>query len=249
MVISMSYYYNYYGRANMHYRKVDEKKQLGDAYIKRMLKKGYDIQPVSVIATGRKVTTTWWGKAWCDNLEKYADEENRISRGKTYLKDGFVLDLHIDKGEVTAIVQGNRKKPYEVEIDIAPLSKRRIDEILTNCGKKLDSLDMLVSGQFPKDLKELFTSDEGLFPKLSEIRFYCDCPDSAYMCKHVAAVLYGIGVRMDEDPLLFFKLRGIDVNNFIDKTIKSKVNTLLDNASKKSDRIIKDSDIDKLFGL
>ena len=82
-----------------------------------------------------------------------------------------------------------------------------------------------------------------------KIHFGCSCPDWAVMCKHVAAALYGVGVRLDEDPLLFFELRGIDFNRFIDAAVASRVEAMLKNAKVSSSRIIKNQDISELFGV
>ena len=98
-------------------------------------------------------------------------------------------------------------------------------------------------------MQELFQGKDGLFPTPKEISFSCSCPDWALMCKHVAAVLYGVGVRLDEQPLLFFELRGIDAGRFIDVTLANRVEQMLANADCKSPRIISDADAGALFGV
>lgn len=216
---------------------------------KRESGKGKRLEPVIVTAGGRKIVTTWWGQAWCDNLERYADYASRIDRGKRYVRNGSVIDLKIEKGQILARVQGSRATPYKTQVQIDPLPEDRVSSILEQCGQKLASMDMLISGEFPLEMKELFTAKDGLFPSPKEIHFSCSCPDWAYMCKHVAAVLYGVGVRLDENPLLFFELRGIDVNSFIDVTLAGKVETMLANADRPSDRIIDSSELDGLFGI
>lgn len=117
------------------------------------------------------------------------------------------------------------------------------------CSRKLENLEMLLQGDFPEEMKELFQSKEGLFPSPQEISFNCSCPDWAIMCKHVAATLYGIGARFDENPLLFFELRGIDVNRFIDVTLANKVEAMLQNSAKVTDRVMDDEEIKGLFGV
>ena len=69
------------------------------------------------------------------------------------------------------------------------------------------------------------------------------------MCKHVAAVLYGIAVQFDENPFLFFELRGIDVNRFINVTLQNKVEVMLEHAGDKSERQIEEDKIYQVFGL
>lgn len=214
---------------------------------KREEKKGKSLEPVQV--TGRHIVKNWWGKAWCDNLERYADYESRMERGKRYIRTGAVLDLKIQKGKILARVQGTRKTPYKIEIRISPLSEEKCQNIIKKCGKKLENLETLLGGDFPQDMQELFQGKDGLFPSPKEISFNCSCPDWALMCKHVAAALYGVGVRLDENPLLFFELRGIDVDRFIDVTLANKVEEMLANEGKASSRIIEDEKILELFGV
>lgn len=210
-------------------------------------KKGQKLDPV--IITGRQITSSWWGQAWCNNLEQYADYASRLERGKRYVRSGAVIDLKIQKGKITARVQGTRKIPYKVEVNISPLSEERCQTIINQCGKKIENLETLIQGTIPDDLKELFTGTDGLFPSPREISFGCSCPDWALMCKHVAAVMYGIGARVDENPFFFFQLRGIDVDRFIDITLENKVEAMLEHALEPSDRIIDDADAWKIFGL
>ena len=210
-------------------------------------KKGKRLEPV--VIQGRNIAKSWWGRAWCDNLERYADYESRLERGKRYVKTGTVIDLSITKGRIQAKVQGSRKTPYKVEIRISPLSGERCQEILQTCGKRVETLENLLAGDFPEELKELFTQRGGLFPSSREISFSCSCPDWALMCKHVAAVLYGIGARLDENPSLFFELRGIEMGRFIDVAIASRVERMLKNAGQTSGRTIDERDIRGLFGI
>lgn len=210
-------------------------------------KKGKRLEPV--VIQGRNIAKSWWGRAWCDNLERYADYESRLERGKRYVKTGAVIDLSITKGRIQAKVQGSRKTPYKVEIRISPLSEERCQEILQTCGKRVETLENLLAGDFPEELKELFTQRGGLFPSSREISFSCSCPDWALMCKHVTAVLYGIGARLDENPSLFFELRGIEMGRFIDVAIASRVERMLKNAGQTSGRTIDERDIRGLFGI
>lgn len=214
---------------------------------KKAKKKGKTLEPV--IIEGKKIVNSWWGKAWCENLERYADYASRLPRGKRYVKSGAVVDLKIGEGVVLAKVQGTRKTPYIVEVHIDPVDEDKMQTLIDQCTKKIENLEQLVNGTFPEELKELFISQNGLFPNPREISFSCSCPDWAVLCKHVAAVLYGIGSRFDQDPLLFFELRGIDVNRFIDTTIENRIESMLENVDKPSNRIIESDDYADLFGL
>ena len=226
---------------------VAEIKKNSAASRKREEKKGKSLEPVKV--TGRQIVKSWWGKAWCENLERYADYESRMERGKRYIRTGAVLDLKIQKGKVLARVQGTRKTPYKIEIRISPLSEEKCQHIIEKCGRKLENLESLLAGNFPEEMQELFQGKDGLFPAPNEISFNCSCPDWALMCKHVAAALYGVGVRLDENPLLFFELRGIDVDRFIDVTLANKVEAMLANEGRPSERIIPEEDVSRLFGF
>lgn len=214
--------------------------------IRREKGKGSALEPVCV--TGRTIAKNWWGQAWCSNLEQYADYASRLDRGKRYIRTGAVLDLKIETGKIRAKVQGTRKTPYKIEIRISPLSEEKCQEIIKKCSRKIENLENLLSGTFPEELKELFQGNNGLFPEPKEISFDCSCPDWALLCKHVAAALYGVGVRLDNDPALFFQLRGINMDHFIDVTLANKVETMLENAGNFSSRII-EGNVDSLFGV
>ncbi|MCD8049505.1 MAG: hypothetical protein LUG52_07895 [Clostridia bacterium] len=225
----------------------DELRESAEESSKKAKRKGAALEPI--VVEGRKITKNWWGNAWCANLEKYADYENRIDRGKRYVRSGAVIDLKIEEGKVLAKVQGSRRTPYKVEIAIKPLDEKKCEKIIEKCGRKIQNAEMLAEGNIPEELQDLFCSDEGLFPKPKEIGFMCSCPDWAVMCKHVAATLYGVGVRLDDDPLLFFKLRGIDSDGFINTAVQNKVEAMLANENRDSPRIIRDADAMKMFGI
>jgi len=225
-----------------------EKKEKANRSIAKLKKKDPSIEPI--IIEGRTLVKSWWGKAWNLNLESYADYENRIARGKSYVRNNMVLDLRINKGKVMAKVQGSRAKPYYVEILIDALSDEKWEYVTSLCNHSIDSLEQLIEGKFPKELDVLFKEKKyGIFPSPKEIQFNCSCPDWASMCKHVAAVLYGIGSRLDSNPMLFFELRDIDSQELVKKSVEQKLESMLKNASKKSKREIAEKDISDIFGL
>lgn len=216
--------------------------------LEKLRKTNPDISPI--IISGNQIASKWWGKAWNKNLENYADFKNRISRGKTYVKSGAVLDLKISEGKVEAIVQGSSSRPYNVTISIDKLDKKNWEKVKQLCNRKIDTLETLLLGSFPKEFDEMFSnSRNGIFPSPKEIHFKCTCPDSARMCKHIAAVLYGVGSKLDGDPILFFKLRAIDFQDLLKKSMEDKMQSMLKNADKKSDRVIDDAEVFDLFGV
>lgn len=230
------------------YVTVAEKKAKAEKKLKQLKKKMPSIEPV--ILAGSTLAHTWWGKSWNRNLERYADYSNRIGRGKSYVRHGAVLDLKIKGGRVTALVQGTRAKPYEVVINIAPVQKANWEQIRKQCQGELRSLTDLVAGKFPKELGEIFLAEgKGLFPTPKEISFDCSCPDWATMCKHVAAALYGVGARLDEDPLLFFTLRQADTEELVTRAVQEKTGDLLARAEQKSSKVLGDADLSDLFGI
>jgi len=230
------------------YESAAEKKEKANSSLAKLKKKNPDIEPL--IIEGRTLAKSWWGKAWNLNLESYADYENRIARGKSYVRNNMVLDLKITKGKVMAKVQGSRSKPYDVEISIDALSSEKWDHVATLCNHSIDSLEQLIEGKFPKELEVLFKEKKyGIFPSPKEIHFDCSCPDWASMCKHVAAVLYGIGARLDSNPMFFFELRDIDSQELVRKSVEQKLESMLKNVGKKSKREIAEKDISDIFGL
>jgi uncharacterized Zn finger protein len=181
-------------------------------------KKGATVSPVRI--EGRVIAKTFWGKSWCENLERYSDLANRLPRGRTYVRNGSVVDLRIEPGTIHAFVSGSEL--YTVKLTVAPVAKDRWKSICKDCAGAIDSLVELLQGKLSKAVMERICHQKlGLFPAPAEIKLSCSCPDGAYMCKHVAAVLYGIGARFDEQPELLFRLRGADEKQLIARAGKS----------------------------
>jgi len=230
------------------YVSVGKKRAKAAKKLKQLKKKNPAIKPI--IIEGRTIARTWWGKSWNHNLERYADYSNRIGRGRSYVRHGAVLDLQISSGQVESLVQGTRSKPYTVIIKIKGINKKIWQNMKAACAGKLDSLPELLAGKFPKTLGEIFTAQgQGLFPSPEDIEFNCSCPDWAYMCKHVAATLYGIGARLDDSPSLFFKLRKVNIDDLIQQTITDQSYKLLKKAEKTNARMIAESDLSGMFGI
>jgi uncharacterized Zn finger protein len=230
------------------YVSVAEKRAKALKKLKQMKKKNPHITPI--VIEGTAIARTWWGKAWNKNLESYADYSNRIGRGRSYVRHGAVLDLQVHSGKVDSLVQGSQSRPYSVTIRIKAMNKKTWAGIKSASEGKLDSLQELLAGKFPKALGEVFTiQGKGLFPSPKEIDFDCSCPDWASMCKHVAATLYGIGARLDQDSELFFKLRQVKMKDLVSEAVEGKTRELLKKARKKTARVIADSDLADVFGI
>lgn len=230
------------------YVRVAEKKARAAKKLAQLQKKNKSIRPVCV--QGRAIARNWWGKAWCRNLERYADYENRIGRGRSYLCHGAVLDLQIAPGKVQALVMGSQAEPYRVAIAIDTLSKPVWQAIRKTCAGRIDSIQDLLAGTFPKELETVFmTQAKGLFPTPKQIHFSCSCPDWASMCKHVAAVLYGVGTRLDEEPGLFFVLRAIHIDDLISQAVQASTDKMLQKAATIKAPTINEADLSQLFGI
>jgi uncharacterized Zn finger protein len=184
--------------------------------VAKRIKKGESVTPVKI--EGRAIATTFWGKAWCTNLESYSDFENRLPRGRTYVRNGSVVDLKIEKGRIKALVSGSQL--YNAQIDIDALPKQQWGELKAQCAGKIGTLVELLQGKLSRAVMEMVTNrDKGLFPKPKEIKMKCSCPDYAGMCKHIAAVMYGVGNRLDSSPELLFTLRCVNHLELIEQAI------------------------------
>jgi uncharacterized Zn finger protein len=211
--------------------------------VKKLGKKGQFLSPV--VITGRRIASTFWGKAWCDNLESYQDLANRLPRGRTYVRNGSVLDLQISPCEIRALVSGSSL--YDVTIKIGALPKAEWQATCRDCAGGIDSLVELLQGRFSKGVMErICQQGKGLFPKPTEIEFSCSCPDYASMCKHIAAVLYGVGARLDQQPELLFQLRAVNQNELV-ANLDSALPLV--KAGPDAARLLVDDDISALFGL
>jgi len=194
------------------YVPVAERRRKAELEMAKLRKKGVAVSPVKI--EGRVIASTFWGKAWCENLESYHDYANRLDRGRTYVRNGSVVDLQIAPREVTATVSGSAL--YKVKVSIGDVAGAQWKSICADCAGGIDSLVELLQGRFSKGVMErICRQGAGLFPKPSEIRFSCSCPDYASMCKHVAAVLYGVGARLDASPELLFRLRAVNENDLV----------------------------------
>src|SRR5262244_3372193 len=234
----MSYYF-----AWQPYVSVAEKRRRAEREVAKLKKRGQAIAPVRI--EGRTIAKSFWGQSWCTNLERYSDFENRLPRGRTYVRNGSVVDLQIAKGEVHAFVAGSEL--YKIKIGIAPVKARRWKSICRDCAGSIDSLVELLQGRFAKAVMDrVCRQGDGLFPSPDEIELSCTCPDWADMCKHVAAALYGVGARLDEKPQLLFVLRGVDENELLagagDDISLTKAMTATAN-------VLDDSEVAALFGL
>ena len=211
--------------------------------IKKLRSKGMEVEPIE-IPQGRKIARTFWGESWCKHLERFGDFANRLPRGRSYIRNGSVCHLAIKKGKVEAIVSGSEL--YEVNIHIAPLSPTRWKNVRKQCAGHIGSMLELLQGQLSSQVMEIVTdSANGLFPQPRDIKLHCNCPDWADMCKHVAAVLYGIGARLDQKPELLFVLRNVDHEELISAELD--IHTVTTRRGKR--RRLANQDLSNMFGI
>ncbi len=224
------------------YVSVAERRRQAEREVAALRKKGHVIAPV--IIDKRAIATTFWGKAWCENLESYRDFAYRLERGRSYVRNRAVLDLQIAPLTVTALVSG--ASIYKVKVSIVAAAEAHWRSLCRDCAGGIDSLVELLQGRFSKNVMErMCHPDKGLFPQSSEIKFTCSCPDFASMCKHVAAVLYGVGARLDESPELLFRLRAVNENDLLTHLDAAAPLSMTGSAGK----ILEADDISALFGL
>lgn len=209
----------------------------------KLRKQGLTITPVAV--EGRTITRTFWGKAWCEHLESYSDYANRLPRGRTYVRNGSVIDLQITPGKINALVSGS--EVYRITIKINKLRPQRWKAVRSRCAGQVGSLLELLQGRFDKSVMTVLTDrDQGLFPAPVEIEMKCSCPDWAGLCKHLAAVLYGIGSRLDHQPELLFVLRQVDPLELLEQIAAAGS---LGTAGTKGQQTLKDSELADVFGI
>lgn len=225
------------------YVTVEERRRKAERTMAKLRKGGHPVAPVTI--SGRVIATTFWGRAWCDNMESYHDYETRLPRGRTYVRNGSVVDLQVAPGRVTAMVSGSEL--YTVTVTVKETAKPQWRAICRDCADSIDSLVELLRGRLSKGVMErLCRQDCGLFPRPCDIRFSCSCPDHAAMCKHVAAVLYGVGARLDHKPELLFRLRAVDESDLV-----AGIDTALplSKTGPAAGRVLETNDISALFGL
>ena len=211
--------------------------------LKKRLKKGQVVS--SVVIDGRKIATTFWGKAWCDNLERYSDYANRLPRGRSYVRNGSVIDLQVAQGVVTAVVSGSRL--YDVRVTVAVVPPARWKAVCADCAGAIDSVIELLQGRLSASVMERICQQKtGLFPAPAEITFTCSCPDWAGMCKHVAATLYGIGARLDAKPELMFTLRQVRAEDLIARAGDDLSKTT---KGRRSRKVLVEGDLSEIFGI
>ena len=228
------------------YVSVAERKRQALKKIKALNKSGAKLQPVEAATSRGLIAKSFWGKAWCKHLEAFSDYEYRLPRGRSYIRHGAVVDLQVEPQTVTALVNGSEL--YELTVTIDPLDRKKWAAIKKHCQGKIGSLIELLQGKLSDEIMSLVVDNKaGLFPKPSEIHFNCNCPDWADMCKHVAASLYGVGVRLDTAPELLFKLRGVDQAELI--ALDTSVNDLTAPKSSRRRRTLGTDAVNDVFGI
>jgi uncharacterized Zn finger protein len=226
------------------YVSVAERRATAKRKLAALSKQGKQCRPV--VIEGRKIAHTFWGTAWCNNLETYSDFANRLPRGRSYARNGSVIDLAIDTGEVTALVSGSQV--YAVKITVKPQPKAAWSAIVAECTGKIGSLVDLLQGKLSPSVMAVVAREKtGLFPTPREITFRCSCPDGASMCKHVAATLYGVGARLDEEPAVLFRLRHVDPEALIRHAAAPARNGEAEQPA--ADRNLAGVDLSALFGI
>jgi uncharacterized Zn finger protein len=166
---------------------------------------------------------TWWARRWIALLESF-NLGSRLSRGRSYARMGQVLSIAIESGAVTSRVQGSRPQPYQVRIQVKPLSKQDWRKLAEVVSSQAIFSAKLLGGEMPQDIENAFqTAGLSLFPQRhNDLNTHCSCPDSSNPCKHIAAVYYLLGEEFDRDPFLLFQLRGMARDEFLGLLVESE---------------------------
>lgn len=189
------------------YVPVDEQRARTVSEIQELRARGVTVQPIEL--RGRTIARNFWGRRWCEHLESFSEYAARLAHGRAYVRNGSICHLAIDPGVVDAMVVGSTL--YHVSIRIRRLESPAWAAIRRACAGRIGSVPELHEGLLPGDLAAVITDrDAGLFPQPGEIVPSCECGERATMCKHAAAVLSGIGSRLDDSPELLFRLRGVN---------------------------------------
>lgn len=175
----------------------------------------YDYKPAIETDEGIKAKSqrgdfvkNWWATRWLEAMEQVMDP-GRLQRGRRYARKGQVLSLEVKEGRVSARVQGSQRTPYRVGMELEPLGDAAWARVIDALAERPYFVAQLLAGEMPQEIEEAFAAVKlDLFPKRQELRQECNCPDAASVCKHLAAVHYILGERLDEDPFLLFRLRG-----------------------------------------
>jgi uncharacterized Zn finger protein len=238
--MARSSYSSYYNERFPPYVSVAQRRKDAEKHAASLQKKGKATAPVRI--EGKKIANTFWGKAWCDHLESHSDYANRLPRGRSYVKNGAVIDLQIGQGKVTAVVVGS--DVYTVTISITKLGAPRWRAIAAACTGQIGSLVELLQGKLSSAVMEVITHrSSGLFPTPRQITLDCTCPDSAWMCKHVAAALYGVGARLDDQPELLFTLRGVDHGELVQAAVSAPAK------KRATGRVLSEDTLSDIFGI
>lgn len=225
------------------YVPVAERRKKAEQLVARAIKAGKTLSPVAPYRGA--IAKTFWGKAWCDNLEHYSDYDSRLPRGRTYVRNGSVIDLQITTGRIQAQVMGSSL--YEIEIDVAACPEKQWRALSAECASSIDSVVELLQGRLSAAVMgRICRPGTGLFPAPKDIKFGCNCLDWAAMCKHVAAVLYGIGARLDQQPELLFTLRGVDPADLVNSTGANLPGT---GAVPAAGKVLDNADLGDVFGI
>ena len=238
---SSRYSYDYYGFAP--YVRVAERRRIAAKEMAKLAKQGKIITPIEI--AGRTIARTFWGKAWCDHLESYSDYANRLPRGRTYVRNGSVVHLEIRRGEIEAIVSGS--SIYQISITVTPVAAAKWQALCQQCAGGIASLVELLQAKLSDSvMTHISHRDNGLFPSPKEIKMKCSCPDSAGLCKHLAAALYGVGSRLDHQPELLFLLRSVDSADLISRAADASI---LKSSTTPGTPELNDDDIGAIFGI
>ncbi|MGN9775453.1 SWIM zinc finger family protein [Micromonospora sp. H33] len=169
-------------------------------------------------STRGAIGRSWWSRRFLEVLESFA-LGTRLTRGRSYARAGQVLRLDVAPGEVTAVVQGSRPRPYDVRIALPAFPPALWERVEDDLAAQAFFSARLLAGDLPAELEELFAAAGApLFPAtIGELSQRCNCPDAAVPCKHLAATFYLLAEAFDADPFQLLHWRGRSRDELLDR--------------------------------
>jgi uncharacterized Zn finger protein len=223
---------------------VKDLRQRAAFFAKKLGDEGVRLTPVK--SAKKSISSSFWGQAWNRNLNHYSMFANQLAPGRTFLRNGAVIDLCVEKGTIRGLVAA--QSLCEVAVKARPVDTARWARLVERCSGSVRSLTDLMSGKLPEETLAAITDESaGLFPEPEEITFSCSCPDWTDVCVHVAAVLYGFSLRLDEEPALLFTLRSTDPADLI----SSATDKFVSDVAAVSDPMVESDmhQLEDLFGI
>lgn len=155
--------------------------------------------------------SAWASQRWF-RITEAAASPPALAEGLEYARLGQTKSLTLSPGRIAALVQGRMPWAYKVQINLPVFSAEQWERVTEEMSSQARYHAMLLGNALPPDIEDLFApSGLRLFPvQVSDISTSCDCADGGAWCKHVCCVMALVAHRLASEPLVVFRLRGMD---------------------------------------